>query len=87
MADVATPSAAANGQDPAPARTRREKNAADVDGKSMAKEVLAADEFTKATFTAAQKVLREQRYATTLAIGACVELLQTFCALRCRQLF
>ncbi len=66
MADVATPGAAASGalnqtgvdKDADTGKARREKPAGDGEGK---REPLPADEFTKATFTAAQKVLREQR--------------------------
>ena len=64
MADVATPGPAAGNaslsQDPAAAtgKAKREKVTGDGEGK---REPLPADEFTKATFTAAQKVLRDQR--------------------------
>jgi len=66
MAEVATPGAAATSMtlnqtgDNAggTTKTKRDKMAPDGEGK---REALPADEFTKATFTAAQKVLREQR--------------------------
>lgn len=66
MADVATPGAAASStlnhtgldKDTPSGKAGREKVAIDGEGK---RDPLPADEFTKATFTAAQKVLREQR--------------------------
>ena len=73
MADVATPGAAASGalnhtgldKDADTGKARREKPAGDGEGK---RELLPADEFTKATFTAAQKVLREQRSRAPLRL-------------------
>ena len=66
MAEVATPGMPAggavnqSGQEPTAAtgRAKREKVTGDIESK---REPLPADEFTKATFTAAQKLLREQR--------------------------
>ena len=55
MADVATPGAAGS---PGKGRRSRKAEAMEGEGKPQPQVV---DEFTKATFTAAQKTLREQR--------------------------
>lgn len=88
MAEVATPGIPAggavnqSGQEPTAAtgRAKREKVTGDIESK---REPLPADEFTKATFTAAQKLLREQRSSLPSFPCACKAPLVSTAGLQC----
>lgn len=87
MAEVATPRAAGahanlnlSGQEPATTgKSKREKVAVDGEGK---REPLPADEFTKGSFTAAQKLLREQRSCTCDFVACACRLLGIACRMQ-----